>query len=76
MNTTKKMDYEKWTKTYTPKTELGFTSQRTNATKFFKNGTIKLQIEGERENIVSLRGKYPNDEWFTTCQFSDIEEKI
>lgn len=61
---------EKWLQTYTPKNALVFRNQRTDEQKVFKTGEIKLQIEGEKGELVSVRGKYPLDDWFTACPFS------
>ena len=64
----------KWDKTYTPKTKLAFISQRTNEYKVFITNEIKVQIEGERGEFVSIRGKYPNDDWFATTNFDMLIE--
>ncbi len=66
------MDFGKWNNTYTPKTKLAFISQRTDETKIFSSEEIKVQIEGERGEYVSVRGKYPEDDWFATCHFDDL----
>jgi len=49
-----------------------FTGQRYGDARLFNETNIVLQIEGQREGNVTVRGKYPNDDYFATIPASDI----
>ncbi len=66
---------DKWLQSYTPKEAIVCINQRTDEQKIFKRGEITLQIEGERGEFVSVRGKYPNDDWFATTNFDMLMVK-
>lgn len=61
-------------KTYALKKPHTFISQRTGDARLFSEKNIQLQIEGQRDNQVTVRGKYPNDEYFATVPAEDLEE--
>jgi len=61
-------------KTFTPKTQILMTNQRTSEVKTFKNGEVKLQVEGATDYAVMVRGKYPNDDWFGKCKLDELSE--
>lgn len=61
-----------WTASYTVKNRTKFVNQRNNAVVEFGTGQIIVQVEGQRGNTVSIRGKYPNDDFFATTEVSNL----
>lgn len=61
-------------KTYRLKKPHIFVSQRTNDSRLFNEKNIIFQIEGQRGNSVTVRGKYPNDDFFATLPSEDLVE--
>lgn len=66
--------YEIYTKSFTPKLYIPLESQRTGETKEFSSEQITLQVEGENNGIVAVRGKYPNDDFFGKCKLDELIE--
>jgi len=62
--------------TYTPRqgVYVECTSQWNGEKKLFTKGEIRFQIEGASGKWLSVRGKYPEDEWFGICELSDLLE--
>ena len=68
------MNNDLYLKTFTPKTKITMTNQRTHRKEPFRRNEVQLQIEGVRETAVSVRGKYPNDAWWATVNLDELEE--
>jgi hypothetical protein len=54
--------------------DCSFVNQRTGETKVFSPDEITVQVEGVRNGQVALRGKYPNDAYFTVTQIENLKE--
>lgn len=64
----------KWLQVWTPKTTIMMENQRTGETVVFHKNEILLQPEGFKNNIVMVRGKYPNDAYFSSVNISELDE--
>jgi len=65
-----------YTKNWQLTKDWAFINQRTNETKSFFAYSIIVQVEGVAGNHVAIRGKYPNDAYFSNCLISTLKEAV